>query len=306
MQLIERYLTELETHLPKPQRNDIVVELRDDLVEQVQALGEAEDRAATPADESAVLAQLGHPLKLAGSYKSRRYLIGPALYPAYLQTLKIALIVVLALVVLASVAFGPVSSLGLLAKGVLNGFFEAGLWVVALVTLSFLSLESSEAGVDWYDNWTPADLREDTHALDYAGVVTNLVSEGFFLLWWNDLILNRWNTFSSADTGEISVALTSIWQTLYWPLNILFAAFFVVHVVVLARGTWPRWLSAVELVLCVGLLIVLGVLLSNQPLVNLSPVLAELPWFNHSLVVALLVVGGFTVWDGVLAYRRLR
>ena len=303
MQLIERYLTEVEAHLPKTQRDDIVVELRDDLVEQVQARADSADRKPTLADESAVLESLGHPLKLASSYKSRRYLIGPELYPAYLQALKVALCSVFAVIVFASLVFGSADTWGLVVKGLLNSFFEVGLWVAGIVTLSFLALESSGSGVEWYDDWKPEDLKLGSRPLDYSAVVSNLVSEGLFLLWWNGLILGGWD---AAEGADLSVNLSVIWHELFWPLNVLFGASFLVHVVVLARSAWTRWLSMAELVLCALLLITIGVLLGNQPLVVSNPELAIVPWIDRTLVMSLLVIAGFTVWDGVLAYRRLR
>ena len=70
MELVDSYLTELRHHLPSDQREDIVKELRDNIVEEVHE--RAAIRAGEPdaADERAVLAKLGHPLKVAGAYKS--------------------------------------------------------------------------------------------------------------------------------------------------------------------------------------------------------------------------------------------
>jgi len=133
--------------------------------------------------------------------------------------------------------------------------------------------------------------------------------EGLFLLWWNSAFSLDWGL----DAQSLSaVELAPIWDELFWPINAVFAAFVVLHVVVLVRGAWHRWSAASELALCVGLLVLIGMLLGAQALVLVdeAQVSAGSPmfgaWLNRTLYIALVVVVGLTVWDGVLAYRRAR
>ena len=86
--LVDSYLTEIGRHLPSRMRDDIVSELRSDLTEEFLERAELEDRNPNDVDEREVLLAMGHPVVVASGYKTRRYLIGPELYPAYLQTLR--------------------------------------------------------------------------------------------------------------------------------------------------------------------------------------------------------------------------
>src|SRR6478735_2035295 len=70
--LIDRYLHNVGASLPSDRRDDIVRAL-------------AEDK------QEAVLKHFGHPLALATRYGPQRHVIGPALFPVYWMTLKIAL-----------------------------------------------------------------------------------------------------------------------------------------------------------------------------------------------------------------------
>jgi uncharacterized membrane protein len=140
MHLVNAYLTEVEQHLPREQRSDIVGELRDDIMEQLHALEERAGRTADVDDERAVLNRLGHPLKVASSYKSRRYLIGPALYPAYLKTLQTSLAIVLATLMLLWVALGSESTGVTILKGFVGQAISISFWGAVVVTIVFWPL----------------------------------------------------------------------------------------------------------------------------------------------------------------------
>ena len=104
MDLIERYLHAVKSHLPLKQQDDVVAELGDDLRSRID---EREAELGRPLDESevvAVLKSLGHPAHLAGKYGSWQQLIGPALFPMYVHILKFAMgLALLVNVVLAAV-----------------------------------------------------------------------------------------------------------------------------------------------------------------------------------------------------------
>ena len=309
MELVDSYLTELRHHLPSDQREDIVKELRDNIVEEVHERAAERDGEPDVTDERAVLTKLGHPLKVAGAYKTRRYLIGPDLYPAYLQTLRDTLLIGFFVVFGLRVAGGFQAELGLLVKGLLGQFVEIGLWIIGIVSAIFLGLESSGEKLRWFHDWTPDALSLKRSPVDVSGTASNLVFEGFFLLYWNSAVSLDWGL----DERWLSaINLASVWHSLYWPANLIIGAFFVLHCVVLLRGHWMRWSARLELALCVGLLALIGIVLGAQPLVVVEPNLAseaDFPspaWLNRTLYISLLVVAGLTVWDGVLAYRRSR
>ena len=85
MDLIERYLHAVKSHLPAAQQDDVVAELAEDLRSRIE---ERESELNRPLEESevvAVLKTLGHPAHLAASYGSWQQLIGPALFPMTLR-----------------------------------------------------------------------------------------------------------------------------------------------------------------------------------------------------------------------------
>lgn len=303
MQLVDAYLTEVEQHLPREQRSDIVGELRDDIMEQLHALEEQAGRSANVDDERAVLSRLGHPLKIAGSYKSRRYLIGPALYPAYLKTLQTSLSIVLVTLLLLWVALGSESTGVYILKGFFGQVFSISFWVAVVVTIVFLSLEATGEKLNWYHHWSPDQLKPGASPLDYSDLVINVLTEGFFLLMWNSLIQFSWGDDPQWLAG---LQYSSVWDVVFWPLNIIVGGFFALHVFVLLLGSWRRWAACLEMGLCAVLLVTLvGIFLSGTLVSGIdSSVSQQGKWADRTLHIVLIVIAGFTMWDGRLAYRR--
>jgi len=89
MELLDRYLHALKTHLPKAQQRDVVAELSDSILSDVEEQEALLGRTLNRAEEVAVLQKYGHPLLAAGRYLPQQHLIGPALYPYYWFALKI-------------------------------------------------------------------------------------------------------------------------------------------------------------------------------------------------------------------------
>ena len=93
MNLIDRYLHEVGRHLPRQGRNDILAELRSDILDHLEGGDEIEE------DEAAairVLEELGPPQKVAASYSPQgQYLIGPRLFPLFRMILGIVLAAVI-------------------------------------------------------------------------------------------------------------------------------------------------------------------------------------------------------------------
>ncbi len=96
MEFVDRYLVEVARFLPGNNRQDVLTELRASIEEEVAEQANTHERLPTEEDEKSVLARFGHPLKVACAYRSQRYLIGPEHFPAFLHSLKMILIWVLA------------------------------------------------------------------------------------------------------------------------------------------------------------------------------------------------------------------
>ena len=65
MDLMERYLNAVAAQLPKDVREDIVAELRDEIMGRLEALEARLGRPATDDEVETLLREVGHPLSVA-------------------------------------------------------------------------------------------------------------------------------------------------------------------------------------------------------------------------------------------------
>src|SRR5262245_257627 len=93
MELLDRYLQAVKFWLPKPQREDIIAELSEDIGSQLEEKKSELGRDHGVSDVEAGLKNLGHPLLVAERYlPTQQYLIGPALFPVYVFVLKMVML----------------------------------------------------------------------------------------------------------------------------------------------------------------------------------------------------------------------
>ncbi len=305
MRLIESYLDEVSRYLPARQRGDIVTELRVSLEDQAQDL--AGDAEPGPEHEKAAINQMGHPLQVASGYQGQRYLIGPELFPSFLVALKtVAIIVVLvqfALLLTSYVTVGNTTSL----VGLFKGLLEMVVWATITVTGVFVAIEYSGERLNWYKDWTADSLKPTTGSpVDNGQLITNLITEGAFLLWWNDiLVLQNW---IPGGREVLWVTLTDTWTPLFWPLNVLVGAWFLLHAFVLYRGLWQRGTVIMEIALG-GAFIAIGLwLISHAPLVDVAGRTSEFSAAatNRVIVSIIVVIMALTAWESFTVFRRLR
>jgi hypothetical protein len=144
--LIDRYVFTVLRRVPEQQRSDIERELRtsiDDAVDARLGAGEAHDTAV-----EGTLLELGDPDRLADGYADRpRYLIGPAVYPAWKRVLTMLLSVVLPAVVTVAVVIRALgdATFGEVAGTAVSTIFTVGAHMAFWVTLTFVLLERSGA-----------------------------------------------------------------------------------------------------------------------------------------------------------------
>ncbi|MEE4280843.1 MAG: hypothetical protein V2I41_02800 [Pseudomonadales bacterium] len=307
MQLVESYLYEVGRFLPKEERDELLADLRDDILGEIEGAAEAAGRAPQVADEQEVIARFGHPLKAAGRYQKPRALIGTDLYPAFMHTLKVVSSVAVFGLYLVWLIGGEAADWRLGPFALLGMFIEVLLWVFASVVLVFVAIEYSGERLRWYENWQPSALSSTSlGVINRQDVITNLISEGFFLLWWNNVVVLV--GFLPEGAAEQVIALSPIWATFFWPLNIIFGVLFVLHFYVLVRGIWQRYVLLAEVVGNTALLAIVGVLLSSGDLVLLNDQFPNGFASNAQLVVkvALSVVCAAILWDIWLAFKAFR
>ncbi|MDQ1154267.1 hypothetical protein [Brevundimonas sp. SORGH_AS_0993] len=161
MDLVERYLNAVAAQLPKETRDDIVAELRDEIMGRIEALEARLGRAATDDEVEVLLREVGHPLTVAARYRSGpQALIGPELYPWWMFGVKVGL-TVMACVTLIGLAVrvlvGDVDVGPAIGQGV-SSLISGAIAVVGLLTAIGFVLERQQKKPDFIARWRVKDL----------------------------------------------------------------------------------------------------------------------------------------------------
>lgn len=85
MELIDLYVKEVGRHLPQKAREDIEKGIRSMIMDALDDRSKAEGRPIDDAMVESVLDRLGPPEEMSASYVPPRYLIGPRLYPHFMN-----------------------------------------------------------------------------------------------------------------------------------------------------------------------------------------------------------------------------
>ncbi len=142
MQLIDRYLYAVGRYLPAKRRDDILAELRANILEMAEEREQELGRPLMLEEEEAILKQHGHPMVVAARYLPQQHLIGPAVFPFYLHTLRVVFPWVLLIYVIAQCTRfinHPVSVQAILE--IVFGFVPVIFYTAAWITLVFALME---------------------------------------------------------------------------------------------------------------------------------------------------------------------
>jgi hypothetical protein len=160
MDVVDRYLLNVRAFLPGGAQEDFVAELRENIRSQVEDREENLGRPLTEVERIAILRAHGHPLLVAGAYRSDgrrlvlgREVIGPALFPFY----RLALIGAGSITIPVMVFGGVASALG--GGPPFPGLRTAVFYLSVLATVATLVF----AGLDaWFrrtaQTWDPHKL----------------------------------------------------------------------------------------------------------------------------------------------------
>lgn len=256
MTLIDQYLAAVAAQLPRDKREDITAELRDALMERVEAREEELGRPMTEAETEALLREFGHPLTVAARYRGgAEYLIGPELFPYWWFAVKAALLILIVVVVMGavgSVVIGEADVADAIAdiwRGLLNG----GAMIVGAAAVAGFIIERQPNKPEFMTEWRVKDLevfriwslngdglketlgaasagstrvRKDRRSGVVAGALWHVAWFGVFLLWWVGAFepggLNPQQllaAFGSMFPGvDYGEALSGLVQPLYWPV----------------------------------------------------------------------------------------
>jgi hypothetical protein len=252
MKLIERYLEEFGTYLPKDLREAVSTELRAELESSVENRL-AENPALSPLQaETEILKEVGPPHALADRYVPRpRVLFGPRLYPAFLRTMKIAVAVLVGLAALGvvvdlsdSISIVSIArSLVAAVSGILTGF----LVILGIAVVIFSVIERTAVlPPPTREEWDPGSLPEiedpdkvsiGDRVAAIAFLVVALIVLNFFRRWIGAHVT------TNEESGWIPL-LGPAFESQLWLLNVCLVLDLVVSFLVLLKWRWTtalRW-----------------------------------------------------------------
>jgi hypothetical protein len=276
MDLLDRYLAAVAALLPKSQREDIVAELRDILLNQMEEQEAQQGRPLTAQEREAVLKAFGHPIAVAGRFGAPRSVIGPELYPFYMFAVKGLLILaaaVTAIPLVIGLITGDERATGVLAH-FLSGFITSALILIGVATIVGAGVERGWIRPGKSLDWTVADLPR----LDRRGGGLRLKSRFeasfelgvtlLFILWWTGAVEAPWSV--GAARNGVFLGATPIWTTLYWPIVALAVVQALSALVVLIRPSGVRARAALEIVGALGGLALVAMLWRAGRLVEVA------------------------------------
>jgi hypothetical protein len=154
MELVDRYLSAVRTFLPRAEQEDIIRELSTNLSSQIEDRQTELGRRLSEAEIEALLRRHGHPMLVAGRYRTDRrslalgrQLIGPALFPFYAWLLKLNVGLTVAVCVVVTLALGKSLS------GAVPAIFFHMLLQAGILTLVFAAAETYLTRFP--DRWDP-------------------------------------------------------------------------------------------------------------------------------------------------------
>ena len=281
MNLLNLYLEDLRTHLPAKNREDILKEIRSTLMDMIEDQNPNPGQAPDEEMVKAILEAFGAPRKVAQQYIERNYLIGPRMFPMYLQVLKIVLIVVACLNVL-----GVVISL-VMQKGIDPNVFEAGFEIIGglfsslftafgIVTLSF-------AGIEWTtpeefkdalkQEWSPDDLLKEKvqQPIKISGLALEITLSLVFIALLN-FFLDRIGIYYLSASGWVSTPILNENFLRYIPWITAYAILDIgLNLYLIRTGYWDKVATVAKVIINVFTIAVTYAILKGPGIITISP-----------------------------------
>jgi len=274
MNLLERYLQAVGQYLPEAMRQDTLAELRANLQAQMDDRAEELGRPLNDGDMVAMLKEHGKPEAVALRYLPQRSLIGPAVFPFYVFTLKRVLpFVVFVSAIVNGIEFASVrhESVAGALVGFALGLVPSLLVTVAVLTVLFAVIEQLHAegklGTKW-NEWDPMKMPE---------VKTQSAEDGPMKPMWKrvmELIVHcLWMAYVLVAPkypflvigpgvfyfGAIGVTVAPVWHTFY----VLLVIVLTVQLGLKLLALMPRpsaWMEAIEFATNVLAIVALSIL----------------------------------------------
>lgn len=286
MTLIERYLKAVAAQLPAADREDIVAELRDELMARLEAREAELGRAPTEAEVEAVLREMGQPLAVAARFGAGpHHVVGPELFPWWTFGVKAALMVLVLISAVGAVArvlAGDMEA-GRAIGHAFAGVFSGGLTVVGLATVAAYVIERQREkpafltqwrvrdlglfevglfGTDWLGQSRKAAQAQAAPAVEQpfkaemsptARAVASAAGWGVFALWWSGALGVGFTPGDlggrmSSDGVDYGALTAQTVALVYWPLLAFATARAGFHLIRAAAGAPVRLTALGDLI----------------------------------------------------------
>ena len=240
MDLIERYLAAVGRQLPAKQAADIEAELRDVLLSRQEEQEERLGRRLNRSEIEALLIEFGHPLTVAGRYRSTQHLIGPEVFPFWWAAVK-AMLSIVAGVYLVLIIVGVLTDQtpAQFNRSVPSVWYVA-IYLFGLITLIAIGIERF-GKTRVLQRWKPANLppaRARRRSRFELGA--EIGADVVFIAWWSG-----WIHFAGLVPypGFLHFELGPVWATWHWPILGYYVVEMVANVIAISRPGWV-WANA--------------------------------------------------------------
>jgi hypothetical protein len=300
MKLIDRYMHAVAQALPESRREEITRELKANILDKLEAFAEEKGREPNEEEISAVLKDLGHPQKVAGSFLTGQQLVSTELFPAYKQTLHYGLILVF---ILALIQLGThLLNTGHLAID--NFFYEMihkALIMFASVTGVFYLLSNPGGGKQYFDPyqcWSPEKLPPATRPWQRISSFEQSVefaADVFFLL-----MLNHALWMSALQLEEVTITFADPVKTWIPILSVIVIASLILGIWKLIYRYWTVTTLILDAIVSFATAICLLMISRINPVViDISKTqehLERMPITNQVITIGSFWVGLFLVF----------
>jgi len=221
-QMLERYLDNIRFWLAAEPADDIIAEIREDLLSQIDG------RDLTPEEMTTLLRKRGEPSFVAGQFGRHRPLIGSELMPAYWRALDLVLLRIILpvhILVAAPVQWlqhsSPASSFIAFGLGQIWNLQLSLITAAGGITVAFAFLERASFRL----RWDPLKLtrlaprKTAPLRVPKASVIADFVGGMAISVIW--IAVLRDPSLASFQFGQVRVSLAPVWSGYIWPMLFL-------------------------------------------------------------------------------------
>jgi hypothetical protein len=276
MDLLARYLQAVRFFLPRGSQDDIVRELEEELRAQMEDRESQLGRALTDEERSEILKRHGHPMLVAGRYRTHQRLIGPAFFPMYALVMKLGLgISLLVTAVLAAVAAVMEGDAATHFGRALFEYPGRALMVFAWTTLSFAAIDYALTRWDVACSWDPKTLPRLQPNASWTSRLNSLVEliATVVALGWL-LLVPKYPALAMGPAAAVLVP-AGIWTTMFLPFVGLLCATAALAFANFLRPYWTPARSAARIAIQTASFTIFAVMARSGPWVTARPDVAQ-------------------------------